>query len=200
MDNTQKVKNIIEALLVVAEGGLSRRELQEVIGDVELAEVSEGVDLLRADYASADRSFSITEIAGKLRIATKPEYMPWISKLFQREPDRLSGPSLETLAIIAYKQPATRAEIESVRGVNAGGVLNTLLEKDLITIKGRKDVPGKPFIYGTTDKFLELFGLNSLDDLPMLKDFSEEDLVFDKPREEEIVELDKEVESGKVEE
>ena len=191
MENIQKIKNIIEALLMVSESGLSREELQKTIGDVDLADIEEGIRLLKEEYAGETRAFNMAEIAGKCRIVTKPEYMPWISNLYQPVPERLTGPSLETLAIIAYKQPATRAEVESVRGVNVGGVLATLLEKELIVVKGRKDVVGRPLMYGTTEKFLELFGLNSLDDLPALRDFKEEDLEYGKTLEEHMLPMEK---------
>jgi segregation and condensation protein B len=178
MRNTEKIKSIIEALLIVSEGGLSSAELKSAITDSDTKDIDEGIRLLREEYSATGRAFNIAEIAGKYRIVTQPEYMPWISNLYQKVTDRLTGPSLETLAIIAYKQPVTRAEVESVRGVNVGGVLKTLLEKDLIRIRGRKDVPGK---------FLEIFGLNSLEDLPLLKSFSEEDLEYGMPQEQSIV-------------
>jgi len=187
MKNTGKIKSIIEALLIISEGGLSAAELKSAITDSDTKDIAEGIRLLREEYSATGRAFNIAEIAGKYRIVTQPEYMPWISNLYQKVTDRLTGPSLETLAIIAYKQPVTRAEVESVRGVNVGGVLKTLLEKDLIRIKGRKDVPGRPLIYGTTGKFLEIFGLNSLEDLPLLKSFSEEDLEYGMPQEQSIV-------------
>lgn len=188
MENIQKVKSIIEALLIVSENGLSLQELKEAICDVELKEIKEAIDYLREEYSVPTRSFNIAEIAGKFRIVTKPEYLQWINNLYKKEVERLTGPSLETLAIVAYKQPATRAEVESVRGVNVGGVMKSLLDKDLIKIKGRKEVIGRPLMYGTTEKFLEIFGLNSLDDLPILKEFSEEDLDYGKPNEDMIVE------------
>jgi segregation and condensation protein B len=111
---------------------------------------------------------------------TKPEFAPWIGKLFRREEPRLSTPSLETLAIIAYKQPITRSEIEKIRGVNVEGVLKTLLDKDLIRVKGRKDAPGRPITYGTTEEFLKRFGLNDLKQLPSLRDFTEHELEFER--------------------
>ena len=184
----QKIKGIIEALLIISEVGIPREELQKVIGeDVDIKDLDEAVRLLREEYDVDTRSFNIAEVAGKYRIVTKTKYMRWINKLYRKEPERLTGPSLETLAIIAYKQPVTRAEIEGVRGVNVGGVLKTLQDKELIQINGRKDVVGKPLIYGTSDKFLELFGLNSLDDLPLLMDFSEEELEYSKSKEEHAV-------------
>ncbi|MBD3425671.1 MAG: SMC-Scp complex subunit ScpB [Candidatus Omnitrophica bacterium] len=183
MENSGKIKNIIEALLIVSEQGLSREELRSAIDIADGKDIDEGVNALKSEYGGPDRAFNIAEIAGRYRIVSKPEFMPWIGNLYQRHVDRLTGPSLETLAIIAYKQPVTRAEVESVRGVNIGGVLQTLLDKELIQVKGRKDVIGRPLVYGTTEQFLEIFGLNSLDDLPVLRDFSEEDLEYGKSQE-----------------
>ena len=190
MENIEKIKSIIEALLIVSDQGLSREQLKEAITDSSPKEIEEGVTLLKEDYNSPHRAFNIAEIAGKCRIVTKPEFMPWIANLYEKDVDRLTVPSLETLAIVAYKQPATRAEVEAVRGVNVGGVLKTLLDKDLLKVRGRKEVIGRPLMYGTTDKFLEIFGLNSLDDLPVLRDFSEEDLEYGKPQETVEVEPD----------
>ncbi|MDD4012580.1 MAG: SMC-Scp complex subunit ScpB [Candidatus Omnitrophica bacterium] len=181
MENISKIKTIIEALLIVSEDGLNREDIQRAIESADHKDIDEALDSLKREYASPERGFSIAEIAGRCRIVSKPEYMPWISNLYQKDPAKLTGPSLETLAIIAYKQPVTRAEIESVRGVNIGGMLKTILDKELIQIKGRREAPGRPLVYGTTEKFLELFGLNSLDDLPALREFSEEDLDFGKP-------------------
>jgi segregation and condensation protein B len=183
MENMGRTKSIIEALLIVSESGLTKEQLKGAINDADPGEVEQGIRALIEDYNSPERGFNIAEIAGRYRIVTKPEFMPWINNMYQKDVDRLTGPSLETLAIIAYKQPATRAEIEAIRGVNVGGVIKTLLEKDLIAIKGRKEVIGRPLMYATTQKFLEIFGLNSLEDLPGLRDFSEEDLDFGKPQE-----------------
>ena len=131
MEGIEKIKRIMEAVLIVSEAGISQEELQRVIGeDVDVKDLDEAIRLLKEDYSADTRSFNIVEIAGKYRIVTKPEFMPWLDRLYQREPDRLTGPSLETLAIIAYKQPLTRVEVESIRGVNVGGVLKTLLDKE----------------------------------------------------------------------
>jgi len=184
----KKLKNIIEALLIVSEEGLTLEDIQKVVEEAAPKEISEAADVLKEEYSSDSRAFMIAEIAGRIRIATKPEYVKWVSDLYKIEPDRLSSPSLETLAIIAYKQPATRAEIESIRGVSCGGVIKTLLDKELVLIKGRKDVLGKPLIYSTTEKFLKLFGLNDLNDLPQLREFSKEDLDYSKPDETQVVE------------
>lgn len=194
MENVEKTKNIIEALLMVSGEGLSREDLRSAITDSDMKDIDEGIRLLKEEYSGSGRSFNIAEIAGRCRIVTKPEYMPWIGNLYQKQVDRLTGPSLETMAIVAYKQPVTRAEIESIRGVNVGGVLQTLLDKELVKVKGRKDAVGRPLVYGTTEKFLEIFGLNSLDDLPLLRDFREEDLEYGKPQEQ--VEVEQESGSG----
>ncbi len=188
MEDFRKIKNIIEALLMISENGLSKQEIKDAMIDVDGKDIAKGVEMLVEEYTSSGRSFNISEIAGKYRIVTNPEYMPWITNLYEKKSDRLTGPSLETLAIIAYKQPVTRAEIESIRGVNVGGLLKTVLDKDLIQIKGRKNVVGKPLIYGTTDKFLEIFGLNALDELPALKEIREEDLEYGKTNKNMIVE------------
>ena len=182
------LKKIVEALLIVSGEGLTREELVKAIDDTDAKKLEEAITLLKEEYSSEDRAFNIAEIAGKCRIVSKPAYMQWINSLYEGEPERLSAPALETLAIMAYKQPVTRAEAEKIRGVNVGGVLKTLLEKDLLEVRGRKDAIGKPLIYGTTDKFLQIFGLNSLADLPQLRDFTEEDLEYGKKQEGMIIE------------
>ncbi len=182
MEDKTQIKKIIEALLIVSGEGLSREDIFRTLEDATPESIDEAIGLLKEEYSSLERSFNIAEIAGKCRIVSKPEYMPWIGRLYEHEPERLSVPALETLAIIAYKQPLTRAEAEKIRGVDVGGVLKTLLEKELIEVRGRKDAVGQPLIYGTTEKFLQIFGLNSLDDLPQLRDFTEEDLEFTKNR------------------
>ncbi|KJJ84598.1 segregation and condensation protein B [Candidatus Omnitrophus magneticus] len=179
MEKIEKIKRIIEALIIASEAGLKREDLYELLKEEYSGnEIDEALTFLREEYNLSEHSFTITEVAGRVCVATKPDYVSWINKLYNIEPSRLSGQSLETLAIIAYRQPATRAEIEEIRGVNSGGVLKALMEKELIHIKGRKDVPGRPLMYGTTEKFMQHFGLNSLDDLPSLKEFTEEDLDF----------------------
>lgn len=196
MENIERIKTIIEALLIISEDGLSREDLQRAIESADAKDIEEGLNLLKTEYATESRGFQIGEIAGRCRIVSKPEFMPWISNLYQKDPGRLTGPSLETLAIIAYKQPVTRGEIESIRGVNLGGMLKTLLDKELIQIKGRKDAPGRPLVYGTTEKFLELFGLNSLEDLPALREFTEEDLEYGKALQKNMVSLKDEAGGG----
>lgn len=174
----EEAKRIIEALLFVSDKPISIDTLRDVVKGIEPAEVRVIIEELNAEYASSSRSFSVKEIAGGFQMMTDPVYSKWISELYKRPADKLRGPALETLAIIAYKQPITRSEIEAIRGVNVDGVLHTLEERSLIRSKGRLDAPGRPILYGTTTEFLQHFGLKSLDELPKLKEFQESDLDF----------------------
>lgn len=177
MDKDQ-AKRIIEALLFVSDKPVSIDALKDVLKEVDPTEIRALVEGLNGEYSSQGRSFSIKEIAGGFQMLTDPLYSRWISALYKRPPDRLSGPSLETLAIVAYRQPITRADIEAIRGVNIDGVVKTLEERGLIRTKGRVDGPGRPILYGTTSEFLQHFGLKSLEELPKLKEFKETDLDF----------------------
>jgi segregation and condensation protein B len=182
MDKDQN-KKVIEALLFVSDKPVSIDALKDVLTDVEPTGIRAIIEELNGEYSSSGRSFAIKEIAGGFQMLTDPIYSRWISALYKRPPDRLSGPSLETLAIIAYKQPLTRSHIELIRGVNVDGVLHTLEERNLIRSRGRLDAPGRPILYGTTTEFLQHFGLKSLDELPKLKEFQESDLDFVKEKE-----------------
>ena len=173
-----KAKRIIEAVLFVSDKPVSIMTLKEVLKDIEPTEVRSCIEELNGEYNSSERSFSIKEIAGGFQMMTDPVYSTWITSLYKRPPDRMTGPALETLAIIAYKQPLTRSDIEIIRGVNVDGVLHTLEERSLIRTRGRVDAPGRPILYGTTNEFLQHFGLKSLEDLPKLKEFQEGDLDF----------------------
>ncbi len=176
-------KKIIEALLFVSDKPVSIDTLRDVLKDVDPAEIRNIIEELNGEYSSSGRSFAIKEIAGGFQMLTDPVYSRWISALYKRPPDRLSGPSLETLAIIAYRQPLTRSQIELIRGVNVDGVLRTLEERNLIRSRGRLEAPGRPILYGTTTEFLQHFGLKALDELPKLKEFQESDLDFVKEKE-----------------
>jgi len=179
----QEARSIIEALLFVSDKPISIDTLKEVLKDVEPTEIRSITEELNQEYAKTGRSFSIKEIAGGFKMLTDPVYSKWISALYKRPQDRLTGPALETLAIIAYKQPLTRSEVEIIRGVNVDGVLKTLEDRSLIRTKGRVDAPGRPILYGTTTEFLQHFGLKSLEELPKLKEFKETDLDFVKEQE-----------------
>lgn len=173
-----EAKRALEAILFVSDGPISINTIKEVLVDIEPTTIRSLIEELNNEYASSNRSFSIKEIAGGFQMLTDPIYSKWISALYKKTPDRLTGPSLETLAIIAYKQPITKSEIEAIRGVNVDGVLDTLEERLLIRSRGRLETPGRPILYGTTNEFLERFGLKSLEELPKLKEFKESDLDF----------------------
>ncbi|HKY64675.1 MAG TPA: SMC-Scp complex subunit ScpB [bacterium] len=138
------------------------------------SEIIQALEDLAAEYRTQDqRGIVLTEVANGWQFRTKPENAAILQQFYQPKPTKISKPSLETLAIVAYKQPITRVEIDLIRGVDSGGVLKTLLEKNLVRIVGKKDEPGKPMLYGTTQDFLELFQLKSLQELPTLKEFRE---------------------------
>ncbi len=176
-----EAKRVVEVLLFVSEKPLGIDNIVKVLDGFDKDSIRLIIEELNDDYAKTGRTFSAVEVGGGFQILTDPFYAPWVRKLFSKDKKhRLSAPSLETLAIIAYKQPATRADMESIRGVNIEGVLETLLERDLVKVVGRREIAGRPFIYGTTKNFLMQFGLNSLEDLPKLKDFDEKDIQLGK--------------------
>lgn len=167
------VHSVIEAVLFVSDKPVTFEEIKEVVGDVEGRALRQAIDELTAKYEAEKRGMVIVEIAGGYQMLSNPEYANAVRAFYRtQKKEKLSKPALESLAIVAYKQPVTRLDIELIRGVNSDGVVAHLLEKNLIKIVGRKDVPGKPFMYGTTKEFLEYFGLRSLSDLPKLEDFA----------------------------
>jgi segregation and condensation protein B len=174
MKRSGDVKSIIEALLFVSNEPLRPSEISEVVAeDTHLTEgnIRKIVENLREEYRNSERSFTISELGGGYRLQSLPEYAKWISKLrSSRTRRKLSIPALETLAIIAYRQPITKAEIEAIRGVNIDGVLENLTDRELIELKGRKHAVGKPFLFGTTRKFLEHFGLRAIKELPQIEE------------------------------
>jgi len=188
-----KIKRVIEAILISTEEAITIDRIQQVLGDVEPKRIREQIEVLKREYSQDNRSFRIDKVAGGYQITTREEFAPYLKKLYKVERvERLSRPSLETLAIIAYKQPVTRLDIESIRGVNVDGLLKGLLEKGLIQIKGRKDIVGRPYLYGTSNLFLKYFGLNSLDDLPDIEEFKKTaDEVF-KRRQDSLEEIEDE--------
>jgi len=169
------LKEVLEALVFVHRGILPPKTVREVLGEEFTAEeIAAGFAALREDYEGRGGVLVLVEVAGGWQFGTRSDLAPWIKKLdFYEHHRHLSRPTMETLAIIAYKQPVTRAEIEAIRGVNVERIVRNLLERKLVKILGHKDVPGKPMVLGTTREFLELFGLNSLAGLPQLKDFVE---------------------------
>ncbi len=161
-----EVQAKIEALLFVSPAPLTLKRMCEIISGVEKDEVREILDKLKKETSRPDRGVELVETAGGWRLQTKAKFRQEVQRLRQRAPQRLSRAALETLAIIAYKQPVTRAEIEQARGVDSSGTIRYLLDKRLIRIIGRKDVPGRPLLYGTTKFFLEVFQLKDLSALP----------------------------------
>lgn len=163
------VKRIVEALLFVFGQPMTLKRLGEVISEANPAQVRAAVEALKQDYA-AGRGMRLQEIGGGYQLATDPELAPWMKRALQHpKPETVSDASRETLAIIAYRQPLTKADIEAIRGVDATASLDTLLERRLIRLAGRKETPGRPFLYATTPEFLQQFGLNSLNDLPKME-------------------------------
>ncbi len=164
------LKNIVESLLFVAEAPLTVDRIKNVITVAETGEIRKALSALSTEYNTRKGGFFLREVAGGYQFRTRPEYMEWIKRLLNPNPPRISRAALETLAIIAYKQPVLRSDVEQIRGVDCGGILRTLLERKLIRILGRKELPGRPLIYGTTKQFLEVFDLKDLKDLPTPKE------------------------------
>ena len=163
------LKSILESILFVNEKPIMVEEICQAL-DLEKKEVVRLIEELKDDYEQRGAGICLVSVAGGYQMCTSPANSEWIKKLYkERFKHRLSSASLEILSIIAYKQPVTRLEMEAIRGVNCDQVVRGLTNMGLIKIKGRKDVIGRPFLYGTTRKFLEYFGLNSLDDLPKLE-------------------------------
>lgn len=161
-----EIKHIIESLLFVAETPLTVDRLKNVLTETETKEIRAALAALETDYEARKGGFFLREVAGGYQIRTRPEYRQWIKRFIQPSPVRLSKAALETLAIVAYKQPIIRSDIEHIRGVDCGGILRTLLERKLVRVLGRKQIPGRPLIYATTKQFLEVFDLKDLKDLP----------------------------------
>jgi segregation and condensation protein B len=169
---TFDLKAGLESLLLVADQPLRLEKLVELV-EVDKPAVKQALDELQAAYAEREGGILLEAVAGGYQLRTPAEYGDLVRKLAKVKAVRFSRAALEALAIIAYRQPITRAEIEYLRGVDSGGVLKTLLDKRLVKILGKRDIPGRPLIYGTSRDFLEAFGLNDLSDLPTLKEFND---------------------------
>ena len=166
-------RRIVEALVLSCSEPISAAKLAEVIPYCTEGQAKDLINELNTEYVEQDRAFEIWEVAGGFQIRTRAEFSGYLQKLQKERALRLSPAALETLAIIAYRQPATRAEIEDVRGVDAGATVRSLLERHLIRIAGQREVPGRPMLYGTTRRFLEVFGLENLKNLPTLRELDE---------------------------
>jgi segregation and condensation protein B len=197
-----EVKAIVEALIFASPEPVTPKMLYKLLADEPKEDVAAAVEALKADYDSRP-GLQLVEVAGGYQIVTRPQLHEWVRRLFhERSSQKLTVQGLESLAVIAYKQPITALEIGEIRGVNTSGVLSTLLERHLIKIVGRKNVVGRPFLYATTKEFLIRFGLKDLNDLPKIEDMAEA-LGFDPPAglteqapAEDVLPLDEEPESG----
>ncbi|MCA9404713.1 MAG: SMC-Scp complex subunit ScpB [Candidatus Omnitrophica bacterium] len=165
----QHIQGTVEALLFVNERPITLEQIKRTLVTVSPTEIKAAIAALNDGYQARHAGITIEEIAGGYQMLSNPSYVSYIRRFYKtKHKEKLSKPALETLAIIAYKQPVTRADVELIRGVNSDGIVANLLDKELIKLAGRKDVPGRPFLYATTKQFLEYFGLKSLDNLPNL--------------------------------
>jgi segregation and condensation protein B len=169
----EDLKNIVESLLFVADEALSLERLKKILPQADPQTIREAIGALQADYDARRGGFYLAEVAGGFQFRSRPEYTGWVRRLVDPKPIRLSKAAMETLAVIAYKQPVIRADIEHLRGVDCGGVLRVLLERKLIRVLGRKEMAGRPLIYATTKIFLETFDLKDLKDLPTPREIEE---------------------------
>jgi segregation and condensation protein B len=169
-----QLKSAIEALVFVSGNPLTLNRLAGIFEEATAEQIEAQVRQLQQEYIDRGSGLMLAEVAGGFQLATRPELFEWIRKFKTvKTTTRLSRPALETLAIVAYKQPITRSEVEAIRGVNIGGIMRNLMERRLVKIVGKKDVPGKPMMYGTSLEFLQYFGLKDLSALPTLKEFQE---------------------------
>ena len=167
----ERMKSVIESLLFASEKPVDARRLQELIGEPDAEKVAAMLEWLRADYA--DRGVVLHEVAGGFQFRTNPLNAHWVQQLVAGRPVRLTRAQLETLAIVGYRQPITRPEIDEIRGVDSGGTVKVLLDRGLVRVIGKKDEPGRPMLFGTTKEFLAFFNLRDLRDLPTLREFQE---------------------------
>jgi segregation and condensation protein B len=167
------LKQIIESILFVSDAPFTLDRLCSSLEEFEREAIKEAIQSIIVDCKTNDRGIELIQVAGGYQFRSKPELGDYIRRLKRVKPARFSPSALETLAIIAYRQPVTRAEVEYLRGVDSGGILKSLLDKKLIRIIGKKDIPGKPLIYGTTKEFMETFNLKDLASLPTLREIEE---------------------------
>lgn len=189
---SDKLKKILESLLFVSETPLSPKRVGSFLKDATVDEIQKALASLREEINQMDRSFQVLEIAEGFQLVTRPEYHKWAKELYKViSKTRLSKASMEALAIIAYKQPVTRAEVEAIRGVDISNMIQSLLEKKMVRILGRAETPGRPLLYGTTHEFLIHFGLKDLTDLPKISEIQE--LAGDRPSPEFLREMEGEL-------
>jgi segregation and condensation protein B len=188
MDNFD-IKPILEGIFFVSDSPVRLETLVDILPESNKEEILQGIGRIKTEYEDSSKGVELVEIAGGYQFRTKTRWAEWINRLKKAKTVKLSRSALETLAIIAYRQPIIRPAIEEMRGVDSGWVVRTLLEKGLVKMMGRKDLPGRPMIYGTTRSFLELFGLNALADLPTLKEVQPPSAVEEIPMK-EIMRID----------
>ena len=165
--NLENLKQVVEALIFASDIPISLEQIRGFIEETTVAQVRKAIETLNLEYKQSGRAFDIIQVAGGFQMVTRQSYSSWVKKLFhKRSKARLSQAALETLSIVAFKQPVPKSEISGVRGVSSDGVINTLLERKLVTIAGRSEGPGRPLLYRTTREFLRYFGVNSISDLP----------------------------------
>ena len=165
---TPALQSIVEAMVLAAENPISLDELQRWLPEFEASEIRRTVSQLKLEYSGLGRGLHLVEVAGGIQFRTNVDIQPFVLRMFEQRPTRLSKAAMESLAIIAYKQPVTRAQVDSIRGVDSANIVKKLLDLGLVLVVGRMDDIGRPNLYGTTPKFLELFGINTLEDLPPL--------------------------------
>lgn len=171
---TDKIQGIVEALVFAADEPLPIKQIQDLIEEAKPSEIRKAVDALNHEYKQTGRAFQIVEAAGGYQMVTRDSYSQYLRKLFQKKiKSRLSQAALETLSVIAFKQPVSRVEVDAIRGVNSDGVVHNLLERKLITISGRAEGAGRPLLYKTTKEFLRYFGINDVSDLPKPRELEE---------------------------
>jgi segregation and condensation protein B len=174
-EESMELKRIIESLIFVSKDPLSLDRLKSLLPETDPVIIKNQLKCLVDDHKTRNGGFYLSEVAGGYQFRTYPDCKEWVKRLNQNSPLRISRAALETLTIVAYKQPVIRSDIEYIRGVDSGGVIRNLLDLKLIRVLGRKDIPGRPLIYSTTRYFLELFGLNDIKDLPTLKEIEDLD-------------------------
>ena len=185
----EKLKEIVEVLIFASDTPISVKQIIDVVDHAKPKEVESAIDTLNMEYRESGRSFSVVQVAGGYQMVSRETYSPWIRKLFHKKiKTRLSQAALETLSVIAFKQPVSKPEIEAVRGVNCEGVIHTLLERKLINLAGRGEGPGRPLLYKTTAEFLRYFGINDISDLPRPREIEE---ILKEEKKSEVTETDR---------
>ncbi len=188
-----EIKPILESLIFVSESPVRLETLVEILPELGKEAILEGIRRIQTEYEEDSKGLELVEVSGGYQFRTKPKWAEWVQRLKKSKAVKLSRSALETLAIVAYRQPIIRPTIEEIRGVDSGWVLRTLLEKGLIKIMGRKEIPGRPIVYGTTKTFLEIFSLNTLSDLPIPKEIQPPPTPEEMPKE-EILKVEDKVE------